>query len=507
MQLRFGDCELDTRVFTLRRAGAPQPLEPLVFDLLAYLAKHRDRVVDRKELFDALWPGKVVCESTLGGCIKAARRAVGDDGQAQWCIATLPRRGYRFVAPVGESGENDRAADAGRRARIAVFPLVGPLPGERGRGGPADALVQDIITGLACLRSLFVIAPGTVFSLHAQGMAARDAAAMLRVDYLVCGRLEVRGGKTVLTAELVAAQDLRLIWSDTFAWAREALLQARDHLARRIVASIASEVELSERNRALLKPPEALDAWEAYHRGLWHMYLFTQEDNAKARQLFEQAVARDPGFAPAHAGLSFTHFQDAFQHWEAPPAATERAFAAAGRSLVADERNPASHWAMGRALWLRGQEAPAVAALERAVALSPSFALGHYTLAFVHAQTGDPQAAIACSDHARQLSPFDPLLFGMLGARALALVRQGRFEEAAGCAVEAAAQPNAHPHILAIAACTLALAGRLEPARAQAAALRRQRPRYGLADFLAAFRLDGQGACRFGEGARRIGMD
>ena len=126
---------------------------------------------------------------------------------------------------------------------------------------------------------------------------------------------------------------------------------------------------------------------------------------------------------------------------------------------MADDRDPAAHWAMGRALWLRGRHDQSVVELERAIDLSPNFALGHYTLAFVHSQTGDPKAAIASSDHSRRLSPFDPLLFGMLGARAMALVRLGRFEEAADWAVKAAARPNAHPHILAIAAFSLALCG------------------------------------------------
>ena len=86
----------------------------------------------------------------------------------------------------------------------------------------------------------------------------------------------------------------------------------------------------------------------------------------------------------------------------------------------------------------------------------------------LHWQAGDPQAAIASSDHPRRLSPFDPLLFGMFGARAMALVGLGRFEEAAHSAVNAAARPNAHPHILAITVYSLALAGSLDEARAYA---------------------------------------
>jgi tetratricopeptide (TPR) repeat protein len=173
---------------------------------------------------------------------------------------------------------------------------------------------------------------------------------------------------------------------------------------------------------------------------------------------------------------------------------------------MADDRDPAAHWAMGRALWLRGDHDESVVELTRAIDLSPNFALGHYTLAFVHSQAGDPQAAISSSDHSRHLSPFDPLLFGMLASRAMALVRLDRFEEAAGWAVKAAARPNAHAHIRAIAAFSLALAGSLDEARAHAAAIHRRLPRYGLADFLGAFHFDSRGAALFRKGARRIGM-
>ena len=178
------------------------------------------------------------------------------------------------------------------------------------------------------------------------------------------------------------------------------------------------------------------------------------------------AVRLDPTFSRAYAGLSFTYFQNAFQGWTKREPEIDRAFEAAGQSLMADDRDPAAHWAMGRALWLRGRHDQSLVELEQAIDLSPNFALGHYTLAFVHSQAGDPHAAIASSDHSRDLSPFDPLLFGMLGARAMALVRLGRFEEAADWGVKAAARPNAHAHILAIAAL---LAGAGRPARRGAA--------------------------------------
>jgi tetratricopeptide (TPR) repeat protein len=236
------------------------------------------------------------------------------------------------------------------------------------------------------------------------------------------------------------------------------------------------------------------------------MYRFNKPDNERARHFFEAAIRLDPTFSRAYAGLSFTHWQNAFQGWAERQGEIERAYAAAGQGLMADDRDPAAHWAMGRALWLRGRHDQSVNELEQAVELSPNFALGHYTLAFVHSLTGDPGAAVAASDHSRRLSPFDPMLFGMLGARAMALARLGRFEEAAEAGVQAAARPNAHAHILAIAAVSLALADRLDEARAHVATLRRALPRYRVDDLVTAMQPTPEGERLFREGARRIGL-
>lgn len=521
MLLRFRDCELDTALFALRCGGQARQVEPLVFNLLAYLAQHRDRIVSRQELLDALWAGKVVSESALSSCIKAARRAVGDNGEEQGCIATVHRRGYRFVASVAESEpaaprDDDQAPASAppdentggvpRRAAIAVMPFADLSPVAGQRGGAAHALAHDVITRLAQLRSLFVIAQGTVFALDERNIGAQEAGRLLDVDYVVSGSVQRHGSHFTVTTELAETRSARIVWTEVFNKPLTDTLLVLDEIGSRIVACVASEIETSERNRAILRPPNSLDAWEAHHRGLWHMYRFNQDDNERARHFFDMAVRLDPTFARAYAGLSFTHFQNAFQGWAPRAAEIDRAFEAAGQSLLADDRNPAAHWAMGRALWLRGHHGASVVELQQAIELSPSFALGHYTLAFIQSQAGDPQAAISSSDHSRLLSPFDPLLFGMLGARAMALVRLGQYEEAAGWAVKAAARPNAHAHIHGIAAYSLALAGSLDEARVHAAEIRKLLPRYTVADFIDAFRFDAQGAALFRQGAQRIGM-
>ena len=404
------------------------------------------------------------------------------------------------------SDRDDIVIAAARRASIAVMPFADQSGATGARGGAADALAYDVITRLAKLRSLFVIAQGTVFALHDRGIGPEEAGRMLNVDYVVGGSVQQKAERFTVTVELIETRTVRIVWAEVFNRSLDDAFLVLDEIGNQIVASIANEIETIERNRAILKPPNSLDAWEAHHRGLWHMYRFNKSDNERAQHFFETAVRLDPTFARAYAGLSFTHWQNAFQSWAKREPEIDKAFDTAGQSLMVDDRDPAAHWAMGRALWLRGRHDQSVIELEQAIELSPNFALSHYMLAFVHSQAGNADAAIASSDYSRHLSPFDPLLFGMLATRAMALVRLGRFEEGADWAVKAAARPNAHPHILAIAAYSLALAGSLDEAGAHAAAIHKALPGYTVADFLNTFHFDSQGVELFREGARLAGM-
>jgi DNA-binding SARP family transcriptional activator/TolB-like protein len=375
-----------------------------------------------------------------------------------------------------------------RRASICVMPFIDRTPDAAMRGGIGDGLTEDIITRLAKLRVLFVIARGSVYALGERNIPPEEAARLLNVDYVASGSVRRQNDRITVTVELAEARAARIVWADGFTYRMDDALAVLDEIGNRIVASIAEEIELAERNRAILRPPSSLNAWEAYHRGLWHMYRFNGEDNARAAHFFQMAIQQDRMFARAHAGLSFTHFQDAFLSLSgAREEAIARAFDSAGEALVADDRDPAAHWAMGRALWLRGEQDQSLHELETSVNLSPNFALGHYTLGFVHCQSGSAEVAISSTDYSRHLSPFDPLLFAMLATKALALMRLGRFNEAAEEAVKAAARHNAHVHIRGIAANALAAAGRIDDARAVIASAQQSVPGYNLEEFLAAF--------------------
>jgi DNA-binding SARP family transcriptional activator len=428
-----------------------------------------------------------------------------------WQALRKPRAESALIelvsAPPSVAGP-DRAHEGQRRASVAVMPFVDGTSTEMQGRRVADGLTDDIITRLAKLRVLFVIARGTVYALGERGIGADEAGRILNVEYVVSGSLRSQGSRISVAVELAETQSARIVWTDELSGAADDTFSVLDAIVDRIVATIAEEIETAECKRAILKPPSSLDAWEAYHRGLWHMYKFNGPDNHQAEQFFRGALNLDPTFSRAYAGLSFTHFQNAFLDLTPDrQRQIDRAFESAGQSLGADDRDPAAHWAMGRALWLRGSQSESCLELERSIELSPNFALGHYTLGFVQSQAGDPRSAIESTNHSRELSPFDPLQFGMLASRALAHVRLGELEEAAHWAVRATSRPNAHAHILAIAAECLALNDRRDDARQFVARIRDRLPSYSVEDFLRSFRIAPDAEELFRRGARQIGFD
>lgn len=390
------------------------------------------------------------------------------------------------------------------RASVVVMPFV-----DQGNGGPgslAGAMTYDITARLAKLRSLFVIAQGTAFALQDRQIGFEEAGRRLGVDYVVSGTFLHEGARRCVAVQLTETRSARVVWAEFFDAPVDQTLTMLDKIGDRIVMAISSQIEQVERNLAILKPPELLNAWEAYHRGLWHMFHFEPAANEQAKHFFELAIKLDPGFSRPYAGLSFAHFQKAFQGWGEREQEVELAYRSASQAVMADELDPTAHWALGRALWLRGSVTQSLGELSTSVNLSPNFALGHYTLGFVQAQSGDPDAAIRATDHSRELSPYDPMMYAMFATRAIALLRLGRIQDAAEWAVKGAARPNAHSHIFAIAAVCLTLAQREEEAQAMAATLHRRSPQYRIGDLLAGFRFQEETSEQLRHAAGQIGL-
>lgn len=426
------------------------------------------------------------------GCLVDAWRRVRQPAQPAVRLDAVPATLPANLATAGP-----------RRSAIAVMPFE--EPSAQGAGRVAHALVHDVITGLAKLRTLFVIARGTVFSLAQRHIGPEEAARLLNVDYFVAGQVSRREGRLRVSVELVETHSARVVWTEVFDQPMDKTFTVLDAIGQRIVALIAGQIEAAERNRAMLKPPDSLDAWEAYHRAFWHFHRCGPDNIEQAVGLFEQAVRLDPTFSRAHAGLSYANFYKAFNGWGDREAATAGALEAATNGLMADDQDPAAHFVMGQALWLIDDTRSSLAALDTAVSLSPSFALAHFKLSFVKSQSGDPEEAIHAADRARSLSPFDPALFAMYATRATALMRLGRYEEAAESAVTAATRPNAMVHTQAFAALCLALANRVPEAHGFAAAMRRMVPGYREADLHATFRFGDDAKACFRRAAQQLG--
>jgi len=502
----FGPFELDTDRFELRAEGVVQPVEPQVFGLLRLLVENRDRLVSKDELIEKIWDGRIVSESALSSRIKSARKALGDDGRAQRYIRTLHGRGFRFVAEVRSrpSAPETVRADApgagpatgeaeGAHPKPAARPSIAVLPFRRlGDAGPytalADALPDELIAELSRLRWLFVTSRASSFRLRDSGLGAEEVGRLLQVRYCLSGTLELVGSGLVVTAELADTRDGGVVWAERFAGALDDVHALREEIRSRILTALEIRIPLHEASLARGQACEDLDAWSAYHLGLQHMYRFNRRDSAAAAALFEQAVTLDPGFARAHAGLSFIHFQRAFlRHTEDRAAEIERARRRAERGLELDPLDPFVHFTMGRTYWLEGDLAASMPWLERATALSPSYAHGIYARAWTEALAGRGLDARADADLAMRLSPLDPLLYAMQGTRAFGHMVLGEEQEAAVWAERAARSPGAHVMIAMIAVVAHALAGDPERAAAWAANARERRPALTADDFFRSF--------------------
>jgi TolB-like protein len=499
---RFGDCSLDTETCELRCGGAVVPLEPQVLALLRLLIENRERLVGKDEIVERIWNGRIVSESAIASRVKSARKAIGDDGRAQRMIRTVHTLGFRFVAQVETGAAPAPVVGAAQEPSIEPAllaheersqPSIAVLPfALLGDAGPyaaiADALPHDLIAELSRLRWLFVIARGSSFRFRGPDASLERVRAALHVRYCLSGTVEVHGGGLITTVELADTRDGGVVWSERFQAELGEVHEVRHRIAQGITGALELQIPLHEARRARLKSPENLDAWAAYHLGLQEMYRFSKDGNARAAELFEQAIAREPGFARAYAGLSFTHFENAFLSFadDASRAAT-LAQRHAETSLDHDPLDPFCNLVMGRVFWLRGDLEASLPWLDRAVGLNPNYAQGKYSRAWTETLLGQGATGQTNVDAALALSPLDPLAYGMLGVRAFTHMVLDESAAAALWAERAARAPGAHALIEMIAAVAHVLNGDEPRAQQWAASARRRSPGLGAPDFFRAF--------------------
>jgi TolB-like protein len=541
MTFRFEELELDPRRQELRRAGEVVHVEPQVFDLLALLLHNHDRIVSKDEILDAIWQRRFVSEAALSSRINAARKAIGDNGNDQRFIRTFHKRGFRFVGDVirvpdeetpaqGELAESakarpeqqpmtpDRASSVAPAAAessvrtgspsIAVMPFANV-------GESADhdyfayGLTEDVIRLLGRNRWLTVLTRHTAAGYQGSDVDPRSIGADLGVSYLVKGSVRRMGERVRITAELVDAREGQQLWSEAYDLELTDIFDIQEVMAQQIAAAIEPELAAVERQVAARKAPEKLDAWDCFQRGFWHLWGFTTPGFANAEAMFKKAIALEPGLARAHAGLSYVYFQQAFYDDLAHrPALIEAALNSAREAVSLDERDALCHCVLGRAYTLTRNYAEAIAALEKALALNPSFAQGYFALAFANVWSGREEEAVALIERAVELSPRDPHLWTFYNTRAFAHFSLTEFESAASFARRATRLPNATHWPFAMLAASLGQLGQTIEGKAVVRLLLDKRPDFSLSsareDFF--FCSNRSFIDRYEEGLRRSGV-
>ena len=470
MRYYFEDCLLDTDRRELRRKSSLVAVEPQVFDLLVHLIRLRERVVTKDDLLAAVWHGRIVSESALANRINAARGAIGDTGNEQRLIKTLPRRGVRFVGAVREDDGDakvrapDLSSSASEKPSIAVLPFLN-LGGDADTDYLVDGIVEDIITALSRNRGFFVIARNSSFTYKGGSADVKQVARELGVRYVLEGSIRVSGDRMRVTGQLIEGLSGRHLWADRFDCTSGDPFELQDRLVERVVGAMAPQLEKAEMDRVKLEPTSNPAAYDLYLRGLASWNRWSRDDNANALMFFYAAIEKDPLFATPY-GLAASCYQFAKANgWQSDfdreeiSRLTERAV-----EFGSDDAVALCWGGHVRAFFFKEVER-ALMLINRALELDVNLATAWQRSGWVHGYAGDHEEAIRSLERAMRLNPLDPRVFLTQSAMAFAHFIAGRDQEASDWAAMAASvKPNWMP-ALRVAIAANAMLGRTVEAR------------------------------------------
>jgi len=425
-RVRFGPFEADLETRELRRDGRRLKLQGKAFDVLLGLLRNPGGFVTREELERELWPeGTYVdFEHGLNSVVRKLREALGDDAHSPRYVETVPRHGYRFIAPVtplapppsplagsAEAPPSGLAPSSARRGlalavtvlalgvlaawwprinrafvtpdstirSLAVLPLL-DLSAAHDREYFADGMTEALITELSRLSDLKVISRTSAMAYKGSSRTLPDIARRLGVDAVVEGSVAVAQDRVRVTAQLIDARDDRHLWAQTYDRSLDETLALQAELASAIAHQVESR--LTPQQVARWSSPGRVDrtAQDAYLRGRYFWNQRNREGFAKARESFEAAIAADPGYALAHAGLADTYGLMSIQGYDLvpPQEAMSRARQEAERALELDDSLAEPHASLA---WVNFNYDWDFAAAERefrrAITLNPGYATAH----------------------------------------------------------------------------------------------------------------------------------
>jgi adenylate cyclase len=417
-----------------------------------------------------------------------------------------PIRVFRW--PAGGAALADQAPLA-----LPEKPSIAILPFENMSSDPeqvffAEGIAEDIITELSKFRSLFVIARNSSFAFKGQALEVKEIGRRLGVRYVVEGSVRRAGNRVRITAQLIDAGEGTHLWAERYDRDLEDIFAVQDEVTHAIVTTIEPHLADTERQRARRKPPDSLDAWASYQRGLWHLYQYTAKDIAQGIALMERAIELDRTFAPAHAGLAIALYYHVLLGFSGDREADlDRAQVEGKQAVMLDASDPFAHVALGQTYTIRGEHDTAIQHCDRAISLNPSYSAAHSRRALGLLMSGRAEEALPSNAEAMRLSPHDPLMWSFMASRSIALTLLGRYEEGLDWARKALQQPNATLFASVAEIAALGLLGRPDEAGAALARARCFKPDVTISFIDLVLQItDPECWERFADGLRKAGL-
>jgi len=414
----FGEFRLDgtTRVLT-RRDGAAVPLTPKAFDTLVYMVGHAGRVLQKDELMRAVWPDTAVEENNLNQNISMLRRVLGEERGEHRFIATVPGRGYQFVAKVRVSTDQARHRERAEDVSIAVLPFVN-LDGTPHSEYFGDGLAEELINALSKLERVRVVARTSAFSFKGRPVDVRDIADRLGVNHVLEGSVRKSGSRLRVTAQLVSAADGYHLWAERYEREIEVrdIFDVQDEITLAVLDALQVKLVGGERSAVLKRHTHDPKALELYLKGRFQLFRMTPAGIDAGMLYLQQAIQADPSFALAQAGLAHAYRMFALTLEMPPGEVLPKARAAAEKAIALDGSLAEAHAVLAfNIFWREWNWSASEDHFQRALALNPNSADTRWMHAHLYSNTGRHEEALGEIAHARELDPLSGLIHAMEG--------------------------------------------------------------------------------------------
>lgn len=371
-----------------------------------------------------------------------------DKGEMTVKNISAPVRSFSVV--IDSDGSDQSGVDAvmvnGRKSdkiSITVLPFEN-LSRDSEQEYFADGMTEDITTALSKNRWLLVSARNSAFAYKGQTIDVRQVARELGSDFVLEGSVRRAGNRIRVSAQLIDASDGNNLWAERYDRDLDDIFEVQDDITATIAAQIEPELGAAARDRVQNKPAVDLNAWDTYHLALSKTYKYEKDSNAEAQALFREAIAKDPSFAAAHAGLAYSLFLGmVYFGMEMEASIIAEALSLAQTAVALDDKDANSYFVLGRIHLIMRQYDQSIFDLRTAIDLNPSMATAYCGLADSLSYSGRTAEAIPHFEEAVRLGPHDPRKWAFLTYGSLALMLLGRLDEALEWAKRAVATPNA----------------------------------------------------------------